>query len=65
MIYALFRILLYFGRSDADELRDVRCTQCQTQRKPIKTGAVRNLVEIELGISVLKHLHVKPEVSMV
>ena len=39
---------LYFGRSDGDELRDLRCSQCQTQRKPIKTGVVRNLVEIEL-----------------
>ena len=46
-IYGLFRLLLHFGRSDADEFRDVRCPQCGTQRKPIKTGAVRNLVEIE------------------
>ena len=56
MIYGLFRILLYFGKSDADELRDVRCSQCQTQRKPIKTGAIRNLVEVELRCPVCGHV---------
>ena len=52
VIYGLFRLLLYFGRSDGDEFRDLRCSQCQTQRKPIKTGVVRNLVEIELRCPV-------------
>lgn len=52
VVYGLFRILLYFGKSDADEFRDMRCPQCQTQRKPIKTGAVRNLVEVELRCPV-------------
>ena len=47
VLYGLFRLLIHFGRSDADEFRDVRCPQCQTQRKPIKIGVVRNLVEIE------------------
>ena len=56
MIYGLFRILLYFGRSDADEFRDVRCSQCETRRKPTKTGAIRNLVEVELRCPVCGHV---------
>ena len=52
IIYGLFRLLHHFGRSDADEFRDVRCPGCQTRRKPVKTGAVRNLVEAELRCPV-------------
>ncbi len=47
-IYTLFRLLVYFGKSDADDFRDLRCSQCRTQKKPIRTGIVRNLVEFEL-----------------
>ena len=48
LLLALFKIGAYFGRSDVDEFRAVRCPQCQTRRKPEKTGAVRNLVELEM-----------------
>lgn len=48
LLLILFKIGAYFGRSDADEFRAVRCSQCQTRRKPEKTGAVRNLVELEM-----------------
>lgn len=48
LLLVLFKIGAYFGRSDVDEFRAVRCPQCQTRRKPEKTGAVKNLVELEL-----------------
>jgi len=48
LLLVLFKIGAYFGRSDVDEFRAVRCPQCQTRRKPEKTGAVRNLVELEM-----------------
>ena len=48
LLFVLFKIGAYFGRSDADEFRAVRCPQCQTRRKPEKTGSVRNLVELEM-----------------
>lgn len=48
LLFVLFKIAAYFGRSDADEFRAARCPQCQTRRKPEKTGAVRNLVEHEM-----------------
>ena len=48
LLLVLFKIGAYFGKSDADEFRAVRCPQCQTRRKPEKTGVVRNLVELEM-----------------
>ncbi len=48
LLFILFKIGAYFGRSDVDEFRAVRCPQCQTRRKPEKTGGVRNLVELEM-----------------
>ena len=48
LLLILFKIGSHFGRSDADEFRAVRCPQCQTRRKPEKTGTIRNLVELEL-----------------
>ena len=48
LLLILFKIGAHFGRSDADEFRAVRCPQCQTRRKPEKTGTIRNLVELEL-----------------
>ena len=48
LLLILFKIGAYFGRSDVDEFRAVRCPQCQTRRKPEKTGEVRNLVEHEM-----------------
>lgn len=48
VLLALFKMGAYFGRSDADEFRAVRCPECQTKRKPERTGRVRNLVEREM-----------------
>ncbi len=48
LICGLFYILVRFGQGESDGLRSVRCPQCQTQRKPRKTGVIRNLVEEEL-----------------
>ncbi len=48
LLFVLLKIGAYFGKSDVDELRAVRCPQCETRRKPEKTGAVRNLVELEM-----------------
>ena len=48
LLVVLFKVGAYFGKSDADEFRAVRCPQCQTRRKPEETGTIRNLVELEL-----------------
>ena len=48
LIRGLFYLLVRFGRTEADKSRMARCPQCQTRRKPHKTGDVRNLVEYEL-----------------
>lgn len=48
LLYALFKMGAYFGRSDVDEFRAVRCPGCHTRRKPERTGTVRNLVELEM-----------------
>lgn len=52
LLYALFKIFSYYGKSDWDEFRSVRCPQCNTQKKPQKTGVVRNLVELEMQCPV-------------
>ena len=57
LLLVLFKIGAHFGRSDADEFRAVRCPQCQTRRKPEKTGTVRNLVELEMRCPVADSSH--------
>ena len=47
-IYGLFCLLTRFGRGESHDLRSVRCPQCDTQRKPRRTGRVMNLVQAEL-----------------
>ena len=56
LLLLLFKIGAYFGKSDADEFRAVRCPQCQTRRKPEKTGTVRNLVELEMQCPRCGHI---------
>ncbi|MCZ6676425.1 MAG: hypothetical protein O7E52_04160 [Candidatus Poribacteria bacterium] len=48
LLYGLFYTLVRFGRGESYDLRSTHCPTCQTQRKPRKTGVVRNLVEEEL-----------------
>lgn len=52
LLYVLFKIFSYYGKSDWDEYRSVRCSLCETQKKPQKTGVVRNLVELEMQCPV-------------
>lgn len=56
LLFVLFKMSAYFGRSDADKFRAVRCSVCQTRRKAEKTGTVRNLVEFELKCPVCGHI---------
>ena len=56
LLLILFKIGAYFGKSDVDEFRAVRCPQCQTRRKPEKTGTVRNLVELEMQCPRCGHI---------
>lgn len=55
-LFGLFYLLTRFGRGESHELRSVRCPQCQTQRKPRRTGKVRNLVEAELECPVCSYI---------
>lgn len=48
LLFILFKIFSYYGKSDWDEFRSVRCLQCNTHKKPQKTGVVQNLVELEM-----------------
>lgn len=52
LLFVLFKIFSYYGKSDWDEFRSKRCSQCDTQKKPQKTGVVRNLVELEMHCPV-------------
>lgn len=56
VLLVLFKIGAHFGRSDADEFRAIRCPQCNTRRKPEKTGTVRNLVELEMRCTRCGHI---------
>ena len=56
LLVVAFKIGAYFGRSDVDEFRAVRCVKCQTRRKPVKTGTVRNLVEFEMRCPRCGHI---------
>ena len=55
-LFGLFYLLTRFGRGESYELRSVRCPQCQTQRKPRRTGKVRNLVETELECPACRYI---------
>lgn len=52
LLFILFKIFSYYGKSDWDEFRSLHCSQCDTKKKPQKTGKVRNLVELELQCPV-------------
>ncbi len=56
VVCGLFYLLVRFGRGESYDLRSVRCPQCRTQRKPRKTGNVRNLVEAELRCPVCGYI---------
>lgn len=66
IICLLFYILVRFGRAETDELRSFHCPQCQTLRKPRKTGNVRNLIEDELQCPVCGYISwdVPPKTSL-
>ena len=55
-VCGLFCLLIHFGRGESHDLRSVRCPQCRTQRKPRKTGKVKNLVEAELQCPVCGYI---------
>lgn len=55
-VCGLFYLLVHFGRGESYDLRSVRCPQCNTQRKPRRTGKVRNLVEAELECPVCSYI---------
>ena len=55
-VCGLFYLLTRFGRGESHDLRSAHCPQCRTQRKPRKTGNVRNLVESELQCPVCDYI---------
>ena len=56
ILFILLKIFLIYGKSDADEFRVTRCPGCDTDKKPQKTGDVRNLVELKLRCPICGYI---------